>query len=391
MLEQLFPITDAWSYATFFLYLAVTFSVTGLCKMAARSGTKPCADKKQSLVLKKETLYYFLAYMILVLLATVRTAEVGSDTAVYVGYFDSAKALDFELGELFTFHQMEPGFQLYLLLIKSITDNYNIFFFITYGMIAAAYIAYIKYFFDDKSDYLFLQIFIFFYVSNMSGMRSAMGMIFFLPSFLMLSQKKYIKSIFLTILASCFHYTMIFNLAIIFMVWILSSSVFRNRRWVLPTAVFSAVVVSYAGLGVLNGVIASTKYGYYTTSIKDLSLLGSSFYILFGVLIYFNHSKLIRYIEKNKKYESVYLTSISFLITYPAIYFIAAYRIPNYYAMPRLTIWSILERRMERKCTSESRKVFRIGMQLVVVLYLLFRFTRSAGDGAFAYQFMGTK
>lgn len=398
--------TESWSYATFVLYLAVTWTVTGLCRAAARARACMKIHSAESnfqtssrvfregtsfggvLFLKKEMMYECLAYVILVLLATVRSSQVGSDTAVYVEWFQSGWKFSFNPWELFTFQQMEPGFQLFMVAVRSITDNYHVFFFLAYGMIAASYIAYIRYFFDENSDYLFLQIFIFFYVSNMSGMRAAMGMIFLLPSFITLSQKKYGKSIVLTVLACCFHYTMIFNAAMIALVWILSSPLFKRRRWVMPMALAAAVIVSYVGLGFMNRVIASTKYGYYTTNIKDLSLLGSAFYMIFAILLYAFYHEIMIFMQKHKKYESVYYTAVAFVITYPAVYLTMAYRIPNYYAMPRLTMWSVMERMGEKKFLIREREWFRLGMQIIIILYLMFRFTRSAQDGSFLYRIM---
>lgn len=389
MMYKLFPITESWSFATFVLYLMVTCSVTGLCRAAAQARARGRGGVSGSIFfLKKETVYECLAYVVLVLLATVRTLQVGSDTAVYVEWFRSGWEFTFDPWKLLTFQQMEPGFQLFMVAVRSMTDNYHVFFFLAYGMIAASYMAYIRYFFDETSDYLFLQIFIYFYVSNMSGMRAAMGMIFLLPSFIALSQKKYGKSMVLTGLACCFHYTMIFNVAMIVLVWILSSPLFRRRRWVMPTALAAAALVSYVGLGLMNRVIASTKYGYYTTDIKDLSLLGSAFYMIFAVLLYVFYQELMGFIQKHKKYESVYYTAVAFVITYPAVYLTAAYRIPNYYAMPRLAMWSVLEKAGEKKFPGRERAWFRLGMQIVVILYLLFRFTRSAQDGSFVYRIL---
>lgn len=391
MLDVLFPITDSWSYATFFLYLFVTFIVTNLCKHGAIiqfKRKKSSVNIKNSIYLKKENMYYFTAYLILLLIASLRTSNVGSDTAVYVGYFNSSSSFNFSIQQLFSFNQIEPGFQIYLEIVKNITNNYNIFFLITYSMVAYSYIRFIRYFFDEKSDYLFLQIFIFFYVSNMSGMRSAMGMIFLLPSFIALSKQKYIKSIALTLCACCFHYTMMFNLGIIVMVWVLGSPYFKRKRWIFPTFMLIVSIFSYAGLNILNGLISTTKYGFYTTSIEDLSLLGSLFYVIFTIFIFCYHENLMRYIKNKEILGSMYYISISFLIVYPAIFLTSAYRIPNYYAMPRLTIWASIVKIIESKIKPDSRMYFRIIIQILVVLYLLFKFTRSAVDGKFSYQFL---
>ena len=384
MLELLFPITSNWSWSTFFLYLTVSFVVCGLCKKAAKTSNNHNVIKLRKWTIQINTLCYFAAFLVLVFLGTLRSAEVGADTKVYVGYFENAQLGNFDWSSLMTFHQMEPGFQLYLIMIRQITEDYHILFLITYSIVAASYIRYIKYFYDAKSDYIFLQLFIFFYVSNMSGMRAALGTVFLLLSFIQLSKKKYLKTFILTIVAATFHYTMIYNAIIIFITWLLERRKLWSKKWIFLLGILFSLALTYFSTGFMKSILSTTKYDFYSSvSLDDISILGSSIYAFYAIGCFIFYRKI--YYFSNRKLSNIFLTTLGFLITYPAIYVTAAYRIPNYYAMPRLTIWSEFMKYSTGRVAPNSRLFFRMIVQLLIILYLLFRFTRMAQDGNFTY------
>lgn len=376
MLDRLFPMSQDWSWVTFILYFLVAVSVTALCKSGAEAET--IGMSKLDINFR-----YFSAYLILVLLATLRSEYVGSDTANYVNYFENATKFSFDWDRLFTFQQMEPGFKYYLYLIRQITDNYTVYFFITYSIVAYGYIAFIKYFFNDGTNCIFLQLFIIFYASNMSGARSALGTFFLLFSFIALDKKKYLRAIILTLIACGFHYTMMFNFFVIIMCWILmKKTLIPNKHfWVL--ALIIAIVFSGAGAFFLKGIFAETKYDYYSSvSSEKLSLLGSVFYLLYFIICIGFYDKLI------KEKQSLLIITLSLMATYPLLFITGAYRIPNYYALPRLLIWcKASDYLIEEQEGRNMVFLVELILEVIVVLYMLFRFTRSAEDGGFQYQF----
>lgn len=389
MLKSLFPITKEWNSYTFWLYFSVAIITSLLCRKGAiyHSYSMCYREKKnrKEFRVRKETMCYFFAYLILVLLATLRSVKVGPDTSVYVGYFLNESSYIFDIKKIFTFNQMEPGFQLYLMFTRSFTKNYHVFFLITYGLIAFSYIQFIKKFFDEKSNYILLEIYIFYFVSNMSGMRSAMGMIFLLPAFISIYEKKYCKAIILTLLASCFHYTMAINLLIIFLVWIFSGNLLKKKRWILPVSVIGVSLLGYLCLNLINKFVASTKYNFYHISVDELSLFGSGLLILLAILIFIDFRKIISMLIREQKNLGELYVVISFLILYPIIYLSGAYRIPNYYILPRLDSWSNISRIIRKKMFVKSKLCFDILLQIFVFLYLLFKFTRMSVSGSFTY------
>ena len=382
MFSSIFPIGQYWSWGTFLLYVTVSVLVCLLCKTGAiyKSGEK----KTSIFIINKGSIYYFLAFLALVTLATIRSSEVGSDTSVYVGYFNSSTSFSFSWDNLLSFKQMEPGFQLFLVLSRKITNDYHVFFFLAYSFVAFMYIKYIRYFFDRDSNYIFLLIFIYFYTSNMSGMRAALATGFLLQSFIFTSQRKYFKATFFTLLACTFHYTMMINFVLIFTTFLMERRALFRRKWILPVGLIASFIVSFGMSSTLNTLFADTKYGFYTVSISELSIIGDIFYLFYALLALAYHREILSEFSKDKL-KNIYLLTIGFLLMFPAIYVTAAYRIPNYYAMPRLTMWSEFTKMSENRYFRINKIAFRIVIFVIVILYLLFRYTRVAINGHFAY------
>lgn len=387
MINILFPIGENWDWGTFFLYIIISSLVCILCKYGAKYKYDSKMKKSYNILrVNKGAVFYFIAFLILTLLATIRSVEVGSDTEVYVNMFYNYSLAGFSWDKLFGFYQMEPGFQFYLMLVRKITSNYHVFFFFAYAFVAGMYIKYIKYFYDKDSNYIFLMIFIYFYTSNMSGMRAAIATGFLLVSFISLSQKKYIKSSLYTILACMFHYTMMFNFIIVFMTYLMENKNLFKRRWILPVGVCVSFIVCFYMANTMKSILASTKYDFYASvSLTDLSILGNIFFLFYAMLAFMLHKEIVLKYRRKPKLKNIYLLTINFLLTFPAIYVIAAYRIPNYYALPRLTIWSEFTSILEAKYFKRDKLVFRFLVLLLVVFYLLFRYTRAAENGNFMY------
>ena len=381
-MSSLFPISEYWSWSTFFLYTSVGLVVSYLCykgKCVLNNNSTPSIR-----YIQVGNIYFFLAWLILVCLASFRSTSVGPDTQYYVSDFLNKTTVSFDWKTLFSFHQIEFGYQYYVYFIRSFTQNYHVFFFITYGFVAFSYLKFIHYFFDKNDGFLFLPIIIFFYVNNMSGVRGAIAVSFVILSFIMLDKDRYLGAMVLTLIAFSFHYTMIYNFYIIIVVALFKRKVFENKRFLWILALLASVGVASIGLTFLKGLFTGTKYNHYASvDANELSFLGSIIYVIYGIICVVYYKQLI---INNKTKTSLFI-SLAFLITYPVIYITAAYRIPNYYALPRLMIWSVcIDLFRNRHISNSSKIVYDILIGLIVCLYLLFRFTRFAASGCFEYS-----
>lgn len=329
--------------------------------------------------------YYICAFMWLVLLATVRNSNVGSDIEFYVEYFENKIEFRYDWSRFFSFYQYEPGFQAWFWLIRKISDNYRVMFLLTYSFVAYAYIAFFKEMFDSKNGIIFMQVFIFYFSGNMSGVRAAIGMSFVFLATIALKDERYCKSVVLTIAGMMFHYTMIYNLYIILAAFLLRKvSIWQKKLW-WTSLIILAIGLSGVLLNIFQKVFTGTKYDFYFVDASELSFTGSMIYLFFAIacILYF-----IDIESKGKESKISLIVSMSFLVTYPVLFLLGAYRIPYYYVPVRLKVWGDIEQEFEKHFTYESAKVVRIMCQILIWLYLIYRFFKSYLDGDFTYQIL---
>lgn len=377
-METLFPLGENWDWMTFFLYVAVGSVSSWLFRNGAR--TRAFYRKERRL-----NLYYFFAWLLLTLLAGLRSSAVGPDTATYVAAFQLINVSEYSLSEVVRNSRWEPGFMAYLYAVRIFTKSETALLTITYGIVAYGYVRLIAEFYEEKSDYIFLQIFIFYYVNNMSAMRSALACVFFFLSFIALCNEKTLKSVLLTLVSCMFHYSMMYHLYIIFAVTLLKSCRFsENRRWWLGAACVSTVA-SFLCLRMVRALLANTKYrSYAMIALKDRSLWGSVFVIVYAILAVrcMKEKELLR----PDSLRRLLRATLCFMVSYPMVYMIGAYRLTYYYALPRLAVWSHLSNIYCEKWSAQREWLFRYAERTGVVLYLLFLLSRFSGSGNFAYR-----
>ena len=159
----------------------------------------------------------------------------------------------------------------------------------------------------------------------------------------------------------------------------------RQRKWLWVVLMVLVTGFASTSVAMLKGLFSDTKYSFYSSvSIADQSLLGSVFYILYAVLCIINYKRIM---NANHYIKGQLILTLCFMVTYPMIYVTAAYRIPNYYAMPRIVVWGDMSDIAIGSFGKDGNQkmILRIVLQIIIILYLLFRFTRSARDGSFTY------
>ena len=379
-MEALFPFDASWGWGTFILYVCVALFVSKLCQIASKADYYAQLNSRRSVTVAKA--YRLIAWIILVLLATLRSQAVGPDTSFYVDFFGNLTSNP----SIEVLQRWEPGFVWLMRCVRILTSNYSVLLFIIYAFHSYAIVRFISFAFKHDSDYIFLQPFIFYFVNNMSAMRSAVAVSFLLLSWIALSNDKKTCAICLTACAGIFHYTALYNLYILALVIAFESRKVFKKRKVWVASILTIIGATYFLANFVQQLFAGTRYNFYAkVDIADRSLLGSVFVIAFFVLCIANYKNLQSEITKYPELKTVLFIALGFMVSYPIVYITGAFRITYYYSLPRFAIWSRLTNYYKRKLSKNSQKVIIIAEQFVMILYLLFLFTRFANNGAFKY------
>ena len=386
MLDFIFSDTSYWSWSTFILYYFISVVVVSLCKIGkgfSFYGNTIGIINTSKVKRKDKFLPFFIAYVILVLLATVRSSMVGPDTWKYVEDFlsvDSHELKEFDWSQLLLFHQTEPIYLLFNIIVRSFTDDYHIYFLCLYSLVAASYILFIRHFIQKDLNISFLKLFIVFYVGNMSGMRSALATAPLLLSFISLDRGNYKRSFLYSLFAIFCHYTMLYNIFIVLGVFLVKNVRHLQKiNWVI-LAFLGTLTLSLSETSSLLGVFADTKYSFYTETASEMTFIGSMPYVILGFFL----CSFFNVFNNSQNFQVLMYICLFFLITYPFIYVTAAYRISYYYAMPRLIIWCAIFSYLGNRY-ARCRSMINIGCEVIVFVYMLLRFYKSALDGYFEY------
>lgn len=146
----------------------------------------------------------FLAVLLLILLAVFRDPKVGTDTPVYLDFFDNALYLKYHLEDF-----KEFGFYYFFYLLRSITDERIWFLFFVSVFTYVPLMFFLKKTSINVAASLFLYIILGFYTQSFNLLRQSIAMSFVLLALYYLSCKSYRKSILFYLIASQFHITAI--------------------------------------------------------------------------------------------------------------------------------------------------------------------------------------
>ena len=244
--------------------------------------------------------FFVVVIFTLWFLTAFRSAEIGNDTAGYMGYFRSIAT--FGINPNF---KIEVGYQYFCLLVSRI--SLNPYFFL--GVVATiCYLGSGIYIYRYSDNIVFSTVLLFpiAYGFFASGLRQSIAMIICLYAYQLIKNKKIIFAVFLVVFASFFHTSALLMLVLLF-----HKIIPKKPFWVISlTAIFIALSVS----GVMDNVfvILTGDYAsYYKKEGVTDGWLGITYYCLralaFYFLVFFSYGR-------EKKRNSLVLSLFSMLL-----------------------------------------------------------------------------
>jgi len=379
-----------WSWDTYIFYLVIGLIVSMLCKKAGAYGTGDLNyDKKTELsfkkndilTIKKEKLYYFLAFFLLFLVSTIRTPSVGPDTPTYIMWFQNALSYDFNWSNIIGFQGGEPLFRLFQYSIRLFTSSNTIYFAISAIPVSWSYICFIKKFVPQKANYTVLVLLIILFQYNLSAARSALGVAFLLFSLCALKDNKNIKSLALAFVGGMFHYTVLSGFLFVLFYILFSKYVIKNKIY---TIFFALVAFSIANSQVIfiKSYFMETKYSSYVQ--ETLNWTGYWFFYILILAVLLNYRYLV-----NVSKDRICISSVLYIaIVLPGIINIGASRVVTYFMLPRIVLWSLIAEKATNSVKHDKalRFIANVIIFIIVAFYVAFRFSRVTNSPGFIYE-----
>jgi len=384
-MNSLFEFGEYWDTGTFILFFVAGLIIARLAHRGANieALSHPVEEKqyKKGLVLSyKLNIYYSFIYLILLLLYSLRSSEVGADTASYVSAFHNANSfnLQYSLNNLIS--QREPLFQITTYIIRKITDSYTIYL-LCYGIIiASAYTRFIKSFWNTNNSFIMIIGLMVEYHYGLNVMRTALGMAFVLMSLCEIKKEKWIKAIIVGIIGVLFHYSAFIHIPLIILFYVVSRRERLSRKKII-LLIAASIGIIIAGVPLLSNYFLATRYHGYVERASSGTLLGYWYIILsIGLSIIL----LLKNREKDAKSNILIFTTLYNVILLLLNYLFGAYRLTNLYVAPRLCLWDTLPQRFK---SPQHRVIIRSVLFISLIVYMLFRMSRNSNPPGFAYKF----
>lgn len=383
-MNQLFEFGEYWKTSTMIMFLFIGIIVCLLGKMGAKK-------RKGNNLVQWAGIYsnvkhirinwpYILMFLLLLFVFTFRSENTGADTIEYVKIFKASTQLVEFNNLLDTFNYYEPLFLLVNYLVRLITENYTVYFFVCGCIISYSYVRFIYTFWDAKKNHLFLVIFAAAFHYDLNVLRSALATSFVLLSLCSIYEKRYFKSVMLIMIGILFHYTAIINIPLpIFYYLIEKKEKISKKKTVV--LLFIGMLILFVIVPKLSGILSFTRYQSYLGNMNTVNILGLwNIIATIGLAILMFHSKKI----KTRRGNCLVVFALYNIVPLILNINLGMYRVTGFYLMPRISLWD--EKISEYK---GSNRLIVNGISLILVLIiLLFKMSRYSSNPGFAYEFV---
>lgn len=319
----------------------------------------------------KKNRYVWCFVVLLSLIATVRSVDVGTDTVTYELMFVNASD-SMELA------RVEMLFVRFTKFIRLFTSNFRVYLFICYSIIACAYIVFIKSFLQKNTSYIPFILVIFPFLNSLNTMRSSLAIAIFLLGLSLMKTKK-IRG-FLIIVCSVFVHRMM--VAFVFLPvfnFLFGKQITKKNKVALLVFISVLSVILFLLVSLLKEIvirfdlIKGTDFAYLNLSSRGDLLLKNyvtlfPYFLLLIVICLFGH-------KLNKSKESMTIKSFcvyDIIVAIPALS-IGLWRINEVMYLGRLIMWGVLIDIVIHKTNIKSSAFLKVFIFLLFVAWLIFR------------------
>jgi len=284
------------NFWTSFAYaLAVFFNFFAIKVYAVNENSKNRYYQKQGRILLT------FSVLSMIVFATLRDITVGTDTVPYVERFldaDLNSGINWEY--VFTLKTGEPLFFILNALIRTVTDNYHLYFFSVYAFITIAFTIFLSKTYKEYASinidskitfYLPIILAGTYFIHSWNVMRSWLAISVTLFAFIQMIEGKKWQSLAIIFVATMIHYSAV---CFIF-AWLLffldkDDRILSNK--ILSFAIaFGGMLFIYGSFTVIKGYFLSTKYKSYVDSVSNWTSFAPGLIVAVGAILFSENLK----------------------------------------------------------------------------------------------------
>lgn len=377
---------------TWFIYGIMTVFLCSICKFAL-SGIR--FNNKYSLVVNFKDRGYIFSFLVLVLsffsaFRKVTPYQGGTDAYSYVYDFLNSSYNDILyrgfFDNLIELRITEPLFMLLTIFVRSLTDNYHLYFLVCYTIIAYSICKYIFHYYNSQSCFVSLVLAFSFILYSFNILRGSLAVSLCLLGFVFFDKKKWLKGLLLIISASLIHYTALCCLLIFILWYSFEKDIIKFERKDLIFIIVSINLFFIIMSDSISNYMLSTKYALYFSSEYDMSILGRIHDWFFGLFLIY----IYPYVKNRNLARSIILLSLYYGLTYFIVY-LMGWRISDYFLFIKIYVFSLLPSEVYRLFNSKDLRIYYIFTLLlysyILMCYFQYMYQMYRTSGIFPYSF----
>lgn len=296
---------------------------------------------------KRERVFSFLFLFLYVFLAVFRKVSDGIGGADAQNYIENFNTIlrDGGLDRTGTV-ELEPGFQLLTRIVRSLTDEYKVYFFVCYGIIAYGYLKFIRNVCPCGGCYLPFILLMYPYFRGFNTMRTSLAIAFVLIGLTYLDKKKWLGLAFLIISIFIHRVSLLFV-----MVWpyyvLLRKPIGRLSRNMFVIFSFAGVFLTFSvslflrKYIMLLSLVDDTEISYMASVLDDSILMRWPLYLgplLLFTAIFFLYDKI------NWDRQTLFLRTLFIFDIWmiPAALVLGMWRFIEFFYLVRLSLWTVI-------------------------------------------------
>ena len=377
-----------WDWWTLFIYLLLAFSCGLLLKLALRCKKNGDKLKIFGISLRIKYFCYFAVLFLLVLFMCTRVIDTdlgGADTLRYIHFFNTFGYTKFVLKDILTMHGWEYIFFNLMYLVRIIGGDYTIFMIIAYTVLVFCYLYYFDKNVDEEDEWFISLLFLIPYLKSMNILRNSLAAAVGLVSLEMLRKNRNILFFVSFIIAYLTHYISVILFAMFLFYKIVPDKFYNSRKKILILSLISFLGTLFS-IPVIKKILSLTRYAGYVSKIS-ISPWGYLLYAIVFALIIFSYDDFIK-ILKQRNHMFFYRMIVFLIIIVPPFAVVnGTQRLLLYFEIPRFIMYGDLYKVYEEKIPIRNKKLFKIIVICIYVLWLVFRIWRMySASGIMPYK-----
>lgn len=320
---------------------------------------------------KRDKIYLIITCIQLTLIAGLRASSVGWDTANYIEYYNMVARSSSIVGLIRrTISWIEPGYFVMCYIVKLFGGNAQISFIIASIIMYGPILNFI-YRYSNNKIMSVLTIFCFpVFYDSLSLMRNAIVCAIFVWSMRYIEEKKLIKYLICTAIASSFH-----NIALLFIPLYFVQFI-KWKKWYNAFLVIIAALLVYSQMmNIVSGLAGfmsdyASLYGFGRTFWFGTASGGLKTAIMYSVIVMFAYYLYSTYRRGGKKQDL--LAGYALILPAAAFCYMTAAMFIRIMLMIMPIAGVFITNEIELIPNLENRRIFRLGMAVLLIAFQIF-------------------